>query len=65
LSPRAKEWLKIESVDFGDKERLVISAIESVAAKSLRKSIIDKYAKLKIGSGSDSVELIREARDER
>lgn len=65
LSPRAQEWLEMKSNDLGDMERLVISAIESLAAKSLRKSIIDKYAKLKIGSESDSVDLIREARDER
>jgi hypothetical protein len=65
LSPRAKEWLEMESNDLVAKERLILGAIESMAAKSLRKSIIDKYAKLNIGSGSDSLDLIREARDER
>jgi hypothetical protein len=65
LSRRAREWLDMESGDLGDKERLVVNAIESMAAKSLRRSIIEKYAKLKIGTGSDSVALIREARDER
>jgi hypothetical protein len=65
LSPRAREWLDMVGKNENDSNRVVINVIESLAAKSLRRSIIDKYAKLNIGSGSDSVDLIREARDER
>jgi hypothetical protein len=65
LSPRAREWLEMMSDKKDDREKMLLDVIENLAAKARRKSIIDKYAKLGIGSGSDSVDLIREARDER
>ena len=65
LSPRAQEWMDMMSNKKDERDMVVINVIESLAAKARRKSIIDKYAKLNIGSGSDSVDLIRETRDER
>jgi hypothetical protein len=65
LSPRAQDWLDKMSENDRERDRLVIDVIESLAAKARRKSIVEKYSKLGIGSGSDSVDLIRESRDER
>jgi hypothetical protein len=65
LTPRAQEWLDMMGKNDGEKERLVMDVIEGLAAKALRRSILDKYKKLNIGSGSDSVNLIREDRDGR
>jgi hypothetical protein len=65
LSPRAQEWLDMMGKNEDEKEKLVIGVIEGLAAKALRRSILDKYKKLNIGSGSDSVDLIREDRDGR
>ena len=65
LSPRAQEWFNMLNDNEDVRDRLVIDVIEGLASKAKRNSIIDKYAKLNIGSGSDSVDLIRDARDER
>jgi hypothetical protein len=51
--------------DEGDREKFVIDSIEAMVAKAKRKAVIEKYSGLKIGAGSDSVDLIREDRDGR
>jgi hypothetical protein len=65
LSPRAQEWLDMMSDNDKERDKLVIGVIEGLASKARRKSVLDKYIKLNIGGGSDSVDLIREDRDER
>ena len=63
LSPRAQKWLGDDMNKDDSKNKLVIEAIENLVAKSIRLKIVEKYSGLKIGSGSDSVALIREERD--
>ncbi len=65
LSPKAQEWLNMMRPDEGDREKFVIDSIEAMVAKAKRKAVIEKYSGLKIGAGSDSVDLIREDRDGR
>jgi hypothetical protein len=65
LSPKAQEWLNMMRPDEGDREKFVIDSIEAMVAKAKRKAVIEKYTGLKIGAGSDSVDLIREDRDGR
>jgi hypothetical protein len=65
FSERTEAWLD-KMVSLGkDRNQLIVDCVEQMVAKEIRKSLIERYEKLGLGSGSDSVALIREDRDGR
>jgi hypothetical protein len=65
LSQKSRSWLKEQVSDDNNLSSVILQAIERHANRMQRLAIIAKYEAAAIGSGSDSLELIKEARDER
>jgi hypothetical protein len=65
LSQKSRSWLNEQVSDNESLSSVILQAVERHASRMQRLAVIAKYEAAAIGSGSDSLELIKEARDER
>jgi hypothetical protein len=65
LSQKSRKWLEEEASGDADVAATILKAVERHASRMQRLAIIAKYEDAAIGSGSDSLDLIKEGRDER
>jgi predicted transcriptional regulator len=65
LSTKTKSWLAEQAAQNGDLSTVILDAIERHASRMQRLAVLAKYEASAIGAGSNSLDLIKEARDER